>query len=328
MKWRQKAIIQQLIARMPASDALYYGLQRRFGDLRSDRFDPMEWVIVAAEMIASVRNAGFSICGKRCLEVGTGRAIGLPISLWLCGAAQTVTIDLNRYLSAHLVENSWHYLRRNADKVAQMLKGNDEDGGLLNRLDRLCGTAGDINSLLKLTNVVYLAPADATHLAFPNDSFDFQCSYSVLEHVPGPEILAMLVEARRLLRPEGVLLHIFDLSDHFSYGDESITKINFLRFSDAQWTRWAGNKYMYHNRLRPPEFVQLFQQAGVHILRELRGIDCRSLRELERDFPLYERFRHFQPEELAVGAMQIMGTFSTAGATADSKHTVERKFHQ
>jgi len=329
MKWREKAVLQQLIARMPASDALYYALQRHFGDLRNGRFDPMEWVIVAAEMVNRLRRSGFSLIGKRCLEVGTGRAIGLPLSLWLCGAQQTTTLDLNRYLSGELVEESCRYLCRNAEKVVQLLQEVDEDGGLRERLDQLSSFSGDTRSLLKLINVTYMAPANATHIALPDHSCDFHFSYSVLEHVPGSQIVAMLREAGRLLSPEGTLLHIFDLSDHFSYADDSITKINFLRFTDAQWRRWAGNKYMYHNRLRPPEFVKLFQEAGVRIKWESRALDRRSLQELQRGFPVQQRFQSFPHDELAVGAMQIMGTFPASGvatSTADNSHPVEVKY--
>lgn len=309
MRWRQKAIVQQVISRLPASDAIYYALQRSVGDLRNGRFDPMEWVIVAAEMAGRLRQSGFALAGKRCLEIGTGRAIGLPLCLWLCGAEQVVTVDLNKYLSSKLVQQSCQSLARNRERVESMLRPAAEGGGLRERLDQLCRFRGGTASLLKLINVVYLAPGDATRLPFPDQSFDLHCSYSVLEHMPGPTIAAMLAEARRLLRFGGVLFHIFDLSDHFSYVDNSITKINFLRFSDAQWNRWAGNKYMYHNRLRPFEFVKLFQDAGVRINRQSRGIDERSLRALQAGFPIHERFRSLPQEELAVGAMQIMGAF-------------------
>ena len=329
MEWHQKALLQQLIARLPASDALYYALQRHFGDLRDGRFDPMEWLIVAAETVGRLRRSGFSIVGKRCLEVGTGRTIGLPLGLWLCGAKQTVTIDLNRYLSRDLVEASHKHLCRNRERALQILRNADEDGGLEERLERLCQFSGDLDSLLKFIDVQYMAPANATNVPFPDCVFDYHLSYSVLEHVPRPQLAAMLVEARRILRLGGVLVHIFDLSDHFAYTDDSITRINFLRFSDAQWRRWAGNKYMYHNRLRPSEYVKLFEESGVSILLESRAVHHRSLEALAEGFPLHERFQPFPAEELAVGAMRIIGRISSNGTEApalNSSHPVELKY--
>ena len=131
----------------------------------------------------------------------------------------------------------------------------------------------------------------------------------VFEHVPPLIIAAILKEARRVLRPRGVLFHTIDLSDHFFYGDDSITRINFLRFSDKQWHRWAGNKYMYHNRLRVAEHLKLFETAGVSLERESRAVDERSLEALKNGFPLYSGFQSARPEELAVTALQVMGHF-------------------
>ena len=88
---------------------------------------------------------------------------------------------------------------------------------------------------------------------------------------------------------------------------------------------------MYHNRLRPLEFVKLFRQAGAHIIWESRSLDHRSLEQLKDGFPIHERFQSFPNDELAVGAMQIMGTFpgqATEPLEADTPHPVEVKYRK
>ncbi len=325
MKWKYKAILQNAIASLPMSDGIYYAVQRTFGDLRRSRFDPMEWISGASEMIGWLKAAGRRIAGKQFLEVGTGRALGMPLALWLCGAGATVTVDLNRYLSEALVTDCIRYLRRNAVSVREVLQRGDDDGGLAERLDQLLAFSGDLGLFLDLIHVRYLAPADASHLPFPDQSFDFHFSYAVLEHVPGPEILAILREARRILRPGGMVLHAIDLSDHFWYSDTSIERINCLRFSQREWRRWAGNKYMYHNRLRIHELLDLFAEAGVWIQRESRTLHERSLQAVKNGFPLDAQFRSIPAEELAVTSMRILGSFSAPrddGETATA-HTVE-----
>ena len=337
MNWRHKALLQNAISALPASERIYYAVQRTFGDLRSDRFDPMEWLQVAARVLQRLHSAGIPVTGKRFLEVGTGRAVGVPTGLWLCGAGKIVTVDLHRYLSPALVAASNRHIRRDPEKIKEVFKGYADPDLFQNRLDQLMAFQGDLPAFLNLIDTEWLAPADARHLSFPDDSFDFHFSYAVFEHVPGPIIRDILKEAKRLLCPEGVLLHSIDLSDHFSYSDNSITKINFLQFNDERWQRWAGNQYMYHNRLRAFEFFRLFDEEGVFIARKTEHVDAQSLEALKRGFPLDSRFKSIPLEELAITNINVVGSFSytwakqlrgLAGPTMDDQQQDETAGHQ
>ncbi len=310
MKWRHKALIQNVISALPASEKIYYAAQRTFGELRSDRFDPMEWLQVAARVLQRLHSAGIPVTGKRFLEVGTGRAVGVPTAMWLCGAGKTVTVDLHRYLSPALVAASNRYICQHPEKIKEMFKDYCNPDLLQNRLGQLMAFKGDLPAFLNLIDTEWLAPADARRLSFPDNSFDFHFSYAVFEHVPGSIIRNILKEAKRLLRPEGVLSHSIDLSDHFAYADDSITKINFLQFSDERWQRLAGNQYMYHNRLRAPEFFRLFEEEGVFIARKAENLDAPSLEALKRGFPLDARFESIALEELAITNINVVGSFS------------------
>jgi SAM-dependent methyltransferase len=314
MNWRHKAFIQNLISGLPASERIYYAVQRTFGELRSDRFDPTEWLQVAARVLQRLRSAGISITGKRFLEVGTGRAVGVPTGLWLCGAGKILTVDLHRYLSPALVAASNRYICLDPEKIKEMFAGYSDSKLFEDRLSQLMAFKGDLPAFLDLINTEWLAPADARHLSFPDNCFDFHFSYAVFEHVPGPIIRDILKEAKRLLHSQGVLLHAIDLSDHFSYSDNSITKINFLQFSDERWQRLAGNQYMYHNRLRAFEFYRLFEEEGVFLARKTENVDTPSLEALKRGFPLDSRFKSMPPEELAVTNINLVGSFSPTTA--------------
>jgi SAM-dependent methyltransferase len=310
MNWRYKAVLQNVIAALPFSNAIYYGVQRISGDLRPSRFDPMEWFEVAGRMLRRLRSVEMSIAGRYVLEVGTGRALGVPTALWLCGAGKITTVDLNQYLSPGLVGVCNRFLCGNADRVREVLAGSGDESLFRDRIQRIQSFTGDLSSFLKLIDTKYLAPGDAGMLPLPDHSVDLHFSYSVFEHVPVPQIRTILREARRVLRPNGVVIHGIDLSDHFSYFDSSITKINFLRFSDQRWKRWAGNQYMYHNRLRASEMIKLFEEAGVQINGKSEALDKRSLDEIRRGFPLDARFRSMSPEELAITNINVMGRFS------------------
>jgi hypothetical protein len=66
--------------------------------------------------------------------------------------------------------------------------------------------------------------------------------------------------------------------------------VNFLRYSEAAWRWYGGNRYNYHNRLRLDEFEQLIRDAGLAIISEKPEIDRAALRVLESGFPLAARF--------------------------------------
>lgn len=302
-------MIQTVVAALPRSNAIYYALQRNFGNLRRGSIDPLGDFKAALSIVEWIEAAGARIDGQRFLEVGTGRMINIPMALWLCGAGRIVTVDLNPYLERALVAEVVQYVRCHADDVRRLFGARAEAGAFQARYAQLVGHEGDTEGLLKLMNVEYLGRHDAARLPFAERSFDFHLSHAVFEHIPTASLERILAEAHRLLAPGGLLLHIIDPSDHFSHDDQSITAANFLKFDERQWQRLAGNKFMYHNRLRAFEFLELFERCGVRVLRQVQTIDEPSLLELRNGFPLAAQFRHIPPEELAVRSLIVLGTF-------------------
>ena len=113
----------------------------------------------------------------------------------------------------------------------------------------------------------------------------------MLEHIP-PEVLSKILgEANRVLRDDGLFVHCIDFSDHFSHSDRSISAINFLQFGEDEWAKFAGNRYMYQNRLRIDDFNCLARNAGLEIISVEAEVDPTSVAVLEGGFPLNERFR-------------------------------------
>ena len=325
MNWRWKARLVKLIAALPMSDAIYYRMQRCVGSLQSKRYDPSERLRAATKMVHWAEELGYRIEGKSFLEVGTGRTLDIPLALWLCGAARVLTVDLNTYLAEQLTLESVAFLCcRRAETAA--IFGELADRPLFNeRLDQLRGFDGRLADLMRMTHIEYLAPTDAAHLSVPDRSIDFHISFTVLEHIPVDIIASILKEAERVLTPGGLLLHIIDPSDHFSHDDGSITAVNFLQFSDREWTRLAGNKFMYHNRLRAYEYVELFKRAGVRLIGQRQAIDEQSLAVLRNGFGLDQRFCHIDHEQLAVRSIILMGE---AESPTGKKNPVPQSYRQ
>lgn len=310
MKWQLKARIQNAVAALPfGSNAVYYAIQRSVGGLRRGHNDPVRRFEAAIRMVDWIESTGRDISGKRFVEVGTGHMVNLPTALWLMGAGETITIDLNRYLSEELIEESNQYIRENGVAVLAMFGDRAATHSFKERFEQLRSFRGNCDNLLVMMNVRYHSPSDARHLPIANGTVDFHVSNTVLEHIP-PKVLAeILEEAKRVLKPEGLLVHNIDPSDHFSHNDDSIVAVNFLKFTEKEWGRWGGNRFMYHNRLRARDYIPLFEQAGARILRSEGKVDERSLMALRNGLALAKEFWGLSPEELAVTELFVVATF-------------------
>jgi SAM-dependent methyltransferase len=316
--------MQKVIAALPGADAIYYRVQRSVGSLRPGRHDPRGWLDASARMARWIGESGRELSGKTVLEVGTGRTVDLPTGLWLCGAGKIMTVDLNCYLSAALTLESLRFLRARPQDAQEAFGDMARRPAFAERFARLVAFDGGLPELLRMMNVEYVAPADATRLQASDASVDYHVSYAVLEHVPREVIRGILREARRVLRPAGMLVHVIDPSDHFSHDDASITTLNFLKFGEREWQRLAGNKFAYHNRLRAHEYLDLFTRAGVHVIRQQQNLDERALRALGDGFPLHESFRHIEPDKLAVRGVTIIASFGPVSPAPRMTHAEQR----
>lgn len=310
MNWKTKARVQNAVAALPfASTKVYFAIQRRFGGLRRGLNNPVDRFIAAINMVEWIEDAGGSIKGKRVVEVGTGHMVNVPTAFWLLGAGETITVDVNRYLSESIVKESNDSIREHREEVLQLFGPRANDDGFRSRFEQLLSFSGKLDGLLEMMNVRYVSPGGAASLPLPEKSVDFHVSHTVLEHVPPTVISNILAEANRLMAPGGLLLHQIDPSDHFCHEDMDIPAINFLQFSEAEWDKWAGNQFMYHNRLRASEYLDLFVRVGVRILRSETAVDDRSLSALDRGFPVHSRFSGMTREDLATRWLRLLGTF-------------------
>ncbi len=293
MNWKLKSGIQNAVAALPSglSYQLYYFLQRRFGGYREA--NPVKRFEGGIALVSRIQRHGGTVDGRTFLEVGTGHQINVPIALWLCGAGEIVTVDLHRYLKRDLVTGDLDWIKAHRGEVERMFGALSATPVFQERLDRLAGLRETrLEPLLDFLGIRYLAPADAARLPLPEGSVDYHISYTVLEHIPPDVLAAILREGRRVLRRDGLFVHFVDFSDHFSHSDKTISPVNFLQFSEREWRRWGGNRYMYQNRLRVDEFLALLRGTGLEALRVDTRVDPDARRLLEYGgLPLDPRFR-------------------------------------
>ena len=148
-----------------------------------------------------------------------------------------------------------------------------------------------------------MAPSDAAKTGLPDESVDYHVSNAVFEHIPLNILKDILKEGNRIVKKGGLFIHNIDYSDHFAYDDKNITAINFLRYSDEEWAKTAGNKHAYVNRLRHDDFISLFESAGHEFLQvETQKEDQQRVKELleQGNVQLNERFKLKTNEILSI----------------------------
>ena len=130
--------------------------------------------------------------------------------------------------------------------------------------------AGDNQALLDSTAARHGRPAApiaaAVHritglAGVPDASIDLVLSSSVLEHVSDP--MALFTELRRVLKPDGAMLHLVDYRDHlFKY------PLHFLQFSSPARERWLNPGDL--PRWRAYDHLEQLAQAGfaTHIIEQ------------------------------------------------------------
>ena len=261
MLWRIKALGQRVLAVVPGGDRLYYAIQKNLGGFKN--LSVSNKVSQGIALLEVLNATGYSVNEKKTLEIGTGRMPVIPMLFYILGQQSCDTFDIDVLLKGDLTLETVKQMTELSRFLAEHLPwGWDENAGT--RLEKL-KSVREIAQLFDLMHMKYHAPADARNTRFPPQCMDVVFSNTTLEHIPSEQLLGLLQETRRVLLPDGVMVHLIDCSDHFSHSDPNISRINFLRFSDDDWQKY-NTKFIYQSRLRAGEYRRLIEQAGFKIL--------------------------------------------------------------
>lgn len=83
-----------------------------------------------------------------------------------------------------------------------------------------------------------------------------------------PEDIYLIHEnAKAFLKDGGKIIHLISPSDHRAYSDKSLSLWDFLQYNQTQWDL-IYTRFDYHNRLRLPHYIEIFDKTGFKILHE------------------------------------------------------------
>lgn len=306
MNWWAKAAILQFLSRCPGGRTVYRNLQDLGG---TSRLDIAEYWPPRQILLELLLGSGFEPRGSRVLEIGTGWHPVLPLVLYLLGADEVVTIDLNPWLTPSSLAEAASQVVAASDRISSELKTRFASRRVaeIQKTSELARSPSQsIQTLLEALNIRYLQPVDARQTEFPAHTFDCFIHSDVFEHIPPEGLHAIMAESKRLLRPSGVHAARINPSDHFSEGNP-ITSVNFLKYSQQSW-RWIGGSGLaFHNRLRGIDHLRAFERAGFNVVRARTDTDQQALDALEnRDVVLHADFSAYTPQELACRTVYVV----------------------
>jgi SAM-dependent methyltransferase len=293
MRWLAKAALQRGFGALPQGEQLNYVFQRRvLRSLPAGDQALRQKLARARQHVEAYREHGPGTpLGEACFyEFGAGWDLAVPLAYAMLGVGRQVLVDIRASARVELVN----------DSIASLERARDDDS-----LRALGGPIAGLDDLENRFGIRYLAPCDARDTGLAEGSVDFVSSTDTCEHIPGDDLALIFRECHRLLRPGGAFSCRIDLQDHYAYFDRSLSRYNFLRFSDRTWS--VVNSPLHHqNRLRSPDYLQLVRGAGFELVVERPSGPSDEGRAELRSLPLAERFRGYSEDELGVTVLSFV----------------------
>lgn len=302
MDWRVKAMVQGGLSWLPGGSSINDALQQTLGGRRNadhhvDQKIEADWLVDASYLKELGRDwRGFNI-----VEIGTGWGPVLPLCFAIAGGCRCWTYDVGRHLDGRLTRAAVERIGAHLEALARAA---GEDLGLVRERWEAIRASKTLPEILERANLDYRAPADATRTGLPPHSVDMVFSNSVLEHVPVVVLDALMTEARRILKPNGLVLHGVNCGDHYAYFDRRITPIHYLRYTSRTW-RYFNNGILYQNRLRPRDFIAAAERAGLRVVLR-RQTPRQALLDRLPSLPIAPEFSQYPPEELCCTSVDFV----------------------
>jgi len=223
---------------------------------------------------------------KTILEIGSGWVPMLAYFLKVKGEINKVyTYDINK-----------HYQQQNLDKCFNYMISKYDTK--INPIEKGEFTLPDFIEYHPFTNII---DADLSK------DIDIVLSRFVLEHVTPADLSAIHKKLYESLPDNVLILHLISPSDHRAHSDGSLSLYDFLKYSKKEWDN-IQTKFDYHNRLRLPNYLDIFEDAGFEILfveydkASENEEKYRKFKELE----IHPDFKKYTEEELSAGSINVL----------------------
>ena len=239
--------------------------------------------------IHAVREFGGDLALQEILEIGSGWYPVIPLMMHVAGAKLIHLTDVEPWLDRQTLLDAVNFLLdRKSDLAARL----GVESTLIERSLTVAGE-GSLASMLQQLGMTYSAPFHPERSSLKVDAI---VSHTVLEHIPRDILASLFHWFCHCLRPSGLVSHGIDNSDHRANFDKSLSRLDFLRYSDAGWRLLSIGDYT--NRLRHHDYKEMLECHGFEICFERAVVDDICAEEV-RHLPVFGRFNQRDASELA-----------------------------
>lgn len=309
--WLIKSAIHRTLSYLPGSHWWNEQLQKKISrslDLTSGRFE-LRLRDTKRHLDQLFEFGPENLSQFSVFELGTGWYPVVPVALYLCGAAGVWTVDIVSHLNPERIKRTFDFfLEYDRNGMLGKFLPRLRPERLVKLKDTLAQPS-DKNggSVLEALNIHALV-RDAQNTGIAPASINLFVSNGVMEYIPRPVLSNMLAEFKRIARPGAVLSNFIVLADEYAQFDHSITRFNFLKYSDSQW-KFLDSPFTSKSRLRISDYRELFTQAGCDILDEKH--EKGDIRDLEK-IRLAPQFEKYSKADLLVLTAWITSRFRSA----------------
>lgn len=196
------------------------------------------------------------------VEQGTGWH-GLDLVLYhLAGAHRIVTYDTTPWLREELLRCVARTLV-SSTPVVKRWRGTDP-GAVDERAERLArNLEAPWPALLQSLGITARVTRSMGRSEIAPGSVDLFYSDSVLQFMIPGDLETLIGQARLFLKPSGVSFHVVDCSDLHARRDPRIPRLAYLTYPESAWNLMTSRYLNYQNRLRMPQFAELFRHQGL-----------------------------------------------------------------
>lgn len=285
MNHKLKTILFKTLTLLPnkVDDYFYHKIQSSFDKLSlEDRLKSVEPTYLRLAKVLDKLN--IDLKDKTIFEFGSGWFPGMPYFFkYKFGAKKVYTFDINKHFKKETV------LKLNG--IFSKSYGNE--------------ILPDLNNKYGLPDgVEYFPNYDIVKSDIVKNDLVF--SRYVLSHMNENDIDLLHEKMKKELEKGTYIIHFISPSDLRQHNDSSLSLQDFLQYSKEQWQK-IHTKFDYHNRLRLPQFLEIFKKYDYEIVHlEYESATNGAKYDLFKKVQLHEDYRKYSDEELTAGNILVV----------------------